>query len=111
MSSKQCLNVVWFVVCFILAPFSLAHASGLEAGSWGGKVRAGPGKNYDQIGSLQNGDPVVLLKRFDVASSEYPWFELTFKEARLDISGAVSYALLNPLLRAFISSAKKITDR
>jgi len=79
MSSKQCLNVVWFVVCFILAPFSLAHASGLEAGSWGGKVRAGPGKNYDQIGSLQNGDPVVLLKRFDVASSEYPWFELTFK--------------------------------
>ena len=72
MSSKQCLNVVWFVVCFILAPFSLAHASGLEAGSWGGKVRAGPGKNYDQIGSLQNGDPVVLLKRFDVASSDYP---------------------------------------
>ena len=49
MSSKQCLNVVWFVVCFILAPFSLAHASGLEAGSWGGKVRAGPGKNYDQV--------------------------------------------------------------
>ena len=31
MSSKQCLNVVWFVVYFILAPFSLAHASGLEA--------------------------------------------------------------------------------
>ena len=78
-SSKQCLNVVWFVVYFILAPFSLAHASGFEAGSWGGKARAGFGKNYDQIGSLQNGDPVVLLKRFDVASSEYPWFELTFK--------------------------------
>ena len=29
----------------------------------------------------------------------------------MDISGAVSYALLKPLLRAFISSAKKITDR
>ena len=53
MSSKQCLNVVWFVVCFILAPFSLAHASGLEAGSWGGKVRAGPGKNYDQIAACK----------------------------------------------------------
>tara|TARA_B100000989_G_scaffold183821_1_gene138344 strand:- start:409 stop:561 length:153 start_codon:yes stop_codon:yes gene_type:complete len=49
--------------------------SGLEAGAWGGKVRLGPCKNYDQIGSLQNGDPVVLLKRFDVASSDYPWFD------------------------------------
>ena len=78
-SSKQCLNVVWFVVYFILAPFSSAHASGFEAGSWGGKARAGSGKNYDKIGGLQNGDPVVLLKRFNVASSEYPWFELTFK--------------------------------
>ncbi len=42
---------------------SQAYASELKIGSWGGNVRSGPSTDYPKVGSLKNGDPVVLLNK------------------------------------------------
>ena len=46
------------------------------AGSWGGVLRNGPGRNYRQIGSLKEGEPVTLMGRTDVLEDGFPWFKL-----------------------------------
>ncbi|MEO1397375.1 MAG: SH3 domain-containing protein [Pseudomonadota bacterium] len=51
----------------------------IAAGSWGGKVRNGPGTNFAQIGSLTNGERVTLLSNTGVMMNGYPWFEIRFK--------------------------------
>ena len=68
-------------LCVIITLFStpLANAQGIEAGSWGGKVRAGPGTNYNQVASLQNGDPVRLLEDTRIMFNGYPWYRISFK--------------------------------
>ena len=53
-----------------------------EAGSWGGKVRSGPGTNFRQVGSLRNGDPVRLMRDTGVYMGDYPWFEIQFSNGR-----------------------------
>lgn len=48
----------------------------VRAGSWGGKLRSGPGMEYDQIGSLNIGDPVTLTEDTAIMMNGYPWFRL-----------------------------------
>ena len=67
-------------------------------------------KNYDQIRSLKNGHLGVLLKGFDAASSDYPWFDYPSRQGRWNISVALPYALWEQLLRAFKGSTKRITE-
>ena len=87
-----------FDVPFVfLAPCSLANASGPKARFWGGKARRGLRKNLDQIRSLKNGDPEISLKRYDVASSDYPWFDYPSRQGRWNISVALPYALWEQL--------------
>ena len=95
---------------FFLAPCSLANASGPKARFWGGKARRGLRKNLDQIRSLKNGDPEISLKRYDVASSDYPWFDYPSRQGRWNIGVALPYALWEQLLRALKGSTKRITD-
>lgn len=74
------MNIVFrYIAClaFILSA-GTANGQGIEAGSWGGKVRAGPGMQYDQIGSLRNGDPVKLLEKTAVIKDGYPWFRISY---------------------------------
>ncbi len=59
-----------------------ANAQGIEAGSWGGKVRAGPGTNFNQVASLQNGDPVRLLEDTRIMFNGYPWYRISYKGGR-----------------------------
>lgn len=47
------------------------------AGSWGGVVRDGPGRQYRQIDSLKEGEPVTLMGRSDVFEDGFPWFKIT----------------------------------
>ncbi len=51
----------------------------VEAGSWGGKVRSGPGVSFEHIASLKEGDAVVLLERTDVVMNGYPWFRIKYE--------------------------------
>jgi hypothetical protein len=57
---------------------STSYASELKIGSWGGNVRSGPSADYPKIGSLTNGDPVVLLKKVKSAGSEFNWFKIAY---------------------------------
>jgi hypothetical protein len=49
------------------------------AGSWGGVVRDGPGRQYRQVDSLKEGEPVTLMGRSDVVEDGFPWFKISFK--------------------------------
>ena len=58
------------------------HAQGIEAGSWGGKVRSGPSMQSRQVGSLRNGDPVQLLEDTGVFMNGYPWWRIQYRNGR-----------------------------
>lgn len=50
------------------------------AKSWGGKVRAGPGVNFRQLGSLREGERISLLeKREDKLFQDRPWFRIRYR--------------------------------
>ena len=55
-----------------------SFASNLKIGSWGGNVRSGPSTDYPKIGSLTNGDPVVLLKKQKPARDGFNWFKIAY---------------------------------
>jgi hypothetical protein len=48
----------------------------LEAASWGGVVRTGPGKSYDRIGTLEEGEHIMLLENTGVMENGFPWFKV-----------------------------------
>lgn len=48
-----------------------------EGASWGGVLRSGPGINYDQIGSLAEGQLVIIEHNTNVMFNGYPWFEIS----------------------------------
>ena len=52
---------------------ALPHA----AQSWGGKLRAGPGQNYEAISTLSEGDRITVLERADAPLFQNrPWFKI-----------------------------------
>lgn len=51
----------------------------VPAGSWGGVVREGPGKQYRQIGSLDEGEAITLMGRSDVVEDGFPWFKIAYR--------------------------------
>lgn len=54
----------------------------VPAGSWAGKVRSGPGQNYAQVGSLNEGEDVLLLENTGIMMNGYPWFRIRFRNNR-----------------------------
>ena len=51
----------------------------IDAASWGGKVRAGPGTNFRHQDSLQEGNKVTLLENTGVMFNGYPWFRIRYQ--------------------------------
>jgi hypothetical protein len=51
--------------------------------SLGGRVRKGPGTNYQQIGSLSFGEPVVLQARSGVVMDGYEWFKILYGKGQI----------------------------
>lgn len=54
----------------------------IEAGSWGGIVRDGPGRNHRKLGSLEQGEHVMLLENTSVMEDGYPWWRIEFRGSR-----------------------------
>jgi len=50
--------------------------------SWGGKLRSGPGMDYEQVGSLYEGNSVTLLLNTGVAMNGYDWFRIRTADGR-----------------------------
>lgn len=55
----------------------------VPAGSWGGVVRDGPGKQYRQIDSLDEGEAITLMGRSDVVEDGYPWFKIAYRDGKI----------------------------
>ncbi len=52
----------------------------IQARSWGGKVRSGPGANFAAIASLQEREPITLLEQSDAPLFQnFPWFKIQFR--------------------------------
>ncbi|NVK35990.1 MAG: MliC family protein [Rhodobacteraceae bacterium] len=51
--------------------------------SYGGKVRSGPGMNFRQIGSLYEGDPIVILNGTGAMMNDYEWFEIRYGDGQV----------------------------
>ncbi len=74
--------------CEIAAPDSIGQSQAsnavgknetqlnLQGQSRGGKLRAGPGTNFAQVGSLSEGTWVTILKNSGVRMDGYDWFEV-----------------------------------
>jgi hypothetical protein len=49
----------------------------VAAKSWGGSVRAGPGVEYEKVGSLAEGQPITILEQSPAPFfQERPWFKI-----------------------------------
>ncbi len=48
----------------------------LQAQSWGGNVRSGPGTDFSILTSLVQGTPITLIENTGVDYNGYPWFEI-----------------------------------
>jgi hypothetical protein len=55
----------------------------IEAGSWGGVVRSGPGQSSARIVSLREGERVQLLFNTGIMWNDFPWFLIRFREGQL----------------------------
>ena len=53
-----------------------AASPGVPAFSFGGKLRAGPGENFRQIGSVANKTPVIILRNSGVRMGDWDWMEI-----------------------------------
>ena len=62
------------LVCQIVSAGGSAFP--VQARSWGGNVRVGPGMEYDRIGSFAEGEDLVIVGNTGVMMNGYPWFEV-----------------------------------
>ena len=52
----------------------------IEARSWGGTVRSGPGISFQRLGSLPRGEPIVVLERSEAPEyQDYQWFRISYR--------------------------------
>lgn len=69
-----------------LLSLPLAHAQSstfpVEAGSWGGKVRTGPGSSFKQVAGLKEGDTVTIVENTGVQMNGFPWFKIEFGDGQ-----------------------------
>ncbi|MEM8646613.1 MAG: SH3 domain-containing protein [Pseudomonadota bacterium] len=67
----------------ILSPMAEAQSTfPVEAGSWGGKVRTGPGSSFKQVAGLKEGDTVKILEDTGVQMNGFPWFKIEFDDGK-----------------------------
>lgn len=78
-----------FILVFSVLPSAAQGSPGFgfpQAGeSYGGKVRNGPGMQYQQVGSLREGDAIDILNGTGVFMNGYEWFRIRFR------GGAIGY--------------------
>jgi len=65
------------------AAAALSWENPVEAGSWGGIVRNGPGQSHARVVSLREGERVTLLANTGVVWNDYPWFLIRFRDGQL----------------------------
>jgi len=79
MMFKSIIKILFWLVLL----GSPAYTSELRIGSWGGNIRSGPSTEFPRVGSLKNGDPVVILKREKMAGNQYDWFKISYGNGQI----------------------------
>ena len=70
----------------------------IEAASWGGIVRSGPGQNYRKLGTLEQGEHVMLLENTSIMENGYPWWRIEFWGSRAGYQwGGILCSLNEPM--------------
>jgi hypothetical protein len=54
----------------------------VEAGSWGGVVRTGAGREFSRLTSLAEGERITILENTGVMDNDYPWFKIRYRGNR-----------------------------
>ena len=73
-----------------------------NAGSWGGVVRSGPGKQYKRLGSLSEGARVTLLENTGVMENNFPWIKISYDEGQTGYQwGGILCAIDTPMPEVF----------
>lgn len=73
-----------------------------QAGSWGGKVRSGPGMNYAHLSSLAESDRVDLISDTGVMMNGYPWFRIRYHGSAVGYQwGGILCAIDTPIVGLF----------
>jgi hypothetical protein len=75
------------ILIWIFSAFSPAMASPdvdfpQPGKSYGGKVRGGPGLQYQQVGSLREGDRLRIMTGTGVMMNGFEWFEIRYRNGR-----------------------------
>lgn len=52
------------------------------AGSWGGIVRAGPGRDHARLATLTEGERITLVEPTDVEDDGFLWFRIEYRNGR-----------------------------
>ena len=105
---QKSLMAFLFGLCLLA---SQTYAEELKIGSWGGNVRSGPSTDYPKIGSLKNGDPVVLLKKKNLQEIASTGSKLHTETVKLGINGGGYFVDLTIWLKARMASVRTIIDR
>lgn len=70
----------------------------IEAGSWGGIVRNGPGTEHARVTSLPEGERVQLLYNTGIVRDGFPWFLIRLRDGRLGFQwGGILCQLATPV--------------
>jgi hypothetical protein len=74
----------------------------LDAGSWGGVVRSGPGREFSRLGSLAEGERITLIENTGVLDNDYAWFKIRYRGNRVGYQwGGIVCGLGQPIDGAF----------
>lgn len=74
----------------------------LDAGSWGGVVRSGPGREFSRLGSLAEGERITLIENTGVLDNDYSWFKIRYRGSRVGYQwGGIVCGLDQPIDGAF----------
>src|ERR1044072_6405237 len=95
MTTRFGIGLASLALAFLVAPPALAqprpgsNASApdfnrpIDAGSWGGVVRSGPGQHYARLTALREGERVALLFNTGIMWNDFPWFLIRFRDGQL----------------------------
>lgn len=82
------MTIKTFVAAVAVLTFTLGAAQA-EGGfpqlgkSYGGKLRSGPGMQFDQVGSTRDGDEITILNPTSVMMNGYEWFQIRDAQGRV----------------------------
>ncbi len=80
------LSTVFAAAAATLITASTAQAQSpkfpIEVGSWGGKVRTGPGSSFKQVAALKEGDTVTIVEDTGVKMNGFSWFKIEFGDGQ-----------------------------